>query len=187
MKTSNAYLEKGQLVKKSASVELLSRSTKPCSLIWAFLFFYSVGLAQGKSCRECSIPGFESVTLYYVAQPHSNVGFGMEAGHWNKEESRFSYFLGAKMQWFQWDPNSDKYSNRAENIHFAVYLKGQFQIIDRFYFVASPQLLNLTSFELGLGARYVYPISDVIGIGLEPTYSIMQKECSLNLNVHFAL
>ena len=152
-----------------------------------FLFCYGFAQAQDKTCKECSIPGFESVTFYYVAQPHSNFGFGMEAGHWNKEESRLSYFLGTKLQWFQWDPNSEKYSNRAENIHFSVYIKGQVQLVDRLYFIASPQMLNLSLFEMAAGLRYVFPISDVIGVGLEPTYSIMQKEGSLNLNVHFAL
>ncbi len=66
-------------------------------------------------------------------------------------------------------------------------MKGQFRIIDRLYLVVSPTFVNLSSFETGAGLRYVLPISRVIGIGLEPTYSLVEKQFSINTNIHFAL
>ena len=126
------------------------------------------GHSQSRDCKDCDIPSFQSVTMYYIGQPHSSFGFGVEAGKWNKSESRFSYFLGARMQWFMLDPNSAKFNNVADNVRFSAYV-------------------NLTSFDAAVGLRYSYPLSEVIGIGIEPTYSFVQKEYSLNANIHFAL
>ncbi|MFI5155530.1 MAG: hypothetical protein ACHQEM_05070, partial [Chitinophagales bacterium] len=67
------------------------------------------------------------------------------------------------------------------------YLKGQARLVDRLYFELTPEFVNLTSFDLGLGLRYTYPLSESLGIGIEPTYSMVQKEYSLNANIHFAL
>ena len=85
------------------------------------------------------------------------------------------------------DPNSAKFSNSAENVRFSVYVKGQAMILHKLYFVVTPQLVNLTNFEAGIGFRYTYPLSEVLGVGIEPTYSIVQKEYSLNANIHIAL
>jgi hypothetical protein len=112
----------------------------------------------------------------------------MEAGKWNREASRFSYFLGTKLQWFGVSESSAKSSDQSKyNTRFSLYMKGQFRIIDRLYLVVSPQFVNLTSFETGTGLRYVLPISRVLGIGIEPTYSIIEKQFSINTNIHFAL
>jgi hypothetical protein len=151
------------------------------------LLSYFEGLSQLKDCKDCDIPSFQSVTMYYIAQPHSSFGFGMEAGTWNRSESRFSYFLGARMQWFRLDPNSAKFNNVADNVRFSLYVKGQARIVNRFYLEVSPMFVNLTSIDAAVGLRYSYPLSDVIGIGIEPTYSIVQKEYALNANIHFAL
>lgn len=142
---------------------------------------------QTKECRDCDISSFQAVTFYYIGQPHSSFGFGMEAGKWNKDDSRFSYFLGARMQWFKLDPNSTKFNNVADNVRFSAYLKGQVRIVNRLYMEVSPMLVNLTNFDAAVGLRYAYPLSEVIGIGIEPTYLFVQKEYLLNANIHFAL
>jgi len=153
--------------------------------ILSCLFFTTY--AQVGTCRDCSIPSFGAITLYHIAQPHSNFGFGMEAGKWNKEDSRFSYFMGAKLEWFRLVPGSDKFNNSAGNIHFSVYMKGQFELMDRFYVVVSPEFVNLSSLDAEAGFRYTFPISTSIGIGVEPAYSFIQRQYSLNTNIHFAL
>ncbi len=143
--------------------------------------------AQKRACKDCFVPSFGAITLYHITQAHSSFGFGMEAGKWNKDDSRFSYFIGAKLQWFHLDPNSDKYNNSADNIHYTVYVKGQFELLDRLYVVAGPEFYNLSSLDARTGLRYVFPISNFIGIGVEPAYSFVQKQCSVNANIHFAL
>ena len=147
----------------------------------------SSSMAQLKDCPDCYVPSFQAFTIYYTLQPGSDFGFGFEAGKWNKDASRFSYFLGAKLQWFQYNPNSDKFDNIANNIRFTAYMKGQARIVDRLYFELTPQFVDLNFFDVGLGIRYTYPISESMGIGIEPTYLVVQKEYSMNVNMHFAL
>ncbi len=160
---------------------------KAAWMVSIFLFFFFAGYAQ-KEHRDCCIPAFGSITMYHSYQPGSVIGFGMEAGKWNKEASRFSYFLGTKLQWFGTSESSAKSSEESKYYsRVSLYMKGQLRIIDRLYLVVSPTFVNLTSFETGAGLRYVLPISRVIGIGVEPTYSIVEKQFSINTNIHFAL
>lgn len=161
--------------------------TKPAAILAICLLAFSSGYSQLRDCPDCVVPSFQAFTIYYTLQPGSTFGLGFEAGNWNKDASRFSYFLGSKIQWFQFNPNSEKFSNVAENIRFSLYVKGQARLVDRLYFELSPEFVNLSTFDLGLGLRYTYPLSESLGIGIEPTYSIVQKEYSLNANVHFAL
>ena len=72
-------------------------------------------------------------------------------------------------------------------IRFSFYIKGQVEVVNRLYIVAAPEFVNLTSFEARAGVRYIFPISNLIGIGVEPGYSFVQKQVSLNTNIHFAL
>jgi hypothetical protein len=151
-----------------------------------FLFTFSSFSVKAQSCKDCFVPSFGAITIYHVAQPGSNFGFGFEAGSWNKEQSRFSYFVGSKMQWF--NSSADKPDNNStENIRFSFYIKGQVEVVNRLYIVAAPEFVNLTSFEARAGVRYIFPISNLIGIGVEPGYSFVQKQVSLNTNIHFAL
>jgi hypothetical protein len=148
---------------------------------------FSLASAQSGICRECFVPSFGVITLYHVFQPGYGFGFGMEAGNWNKEESRFSYFLGAKLQWPAQSGDGIKTSNGNAYLHSSFYLKGQMEMVNRLYFVVSPQFMNLSTFETGLGLRYVLPLGKNIAIGVEPTYLLFQKQFSLNSNIHFAL
>lgn len=181
-------LSEAQICFKSSLIRPNPRVlAKPATILAICLLAYSTAFSQLKDCPECVVPSFQAFTIFYTLQPGSTFGFGFEAGKWNKDASRFSYFLGGKLQWFQLNPNSDKFNNSADNIRFSVYMKGQARVVDRLYFELSPEFVNLSSFDLGFGLRYIYPLSESLGIGIEPTYSIVQKEYSLNANIHFAL
>ncbi len=156
------------------------------ALFAAILVFSCVTVkAQTGDCSDCPL-SFGSITVYHTLQQGSNMGFGFEAGMWNKEENRFSYFMGAKMQWLQASAENKK-ENSAENIRYSVYVKGQFEVVNRFYVNAAPEFVNLSSFEARVGLRYVLPLTKTIGLGIEPGYSFVQKQYSLNTNIHFAL
>ena len=141
--------------------------------------------AQSGKCSDCFVSSFGAITLYHVAQPGTNFGFGFEAGSWNKDESRFSYFIGTKMQWFK--SSSDKSEDVAEKLRYSVYVKGQYEVINRLYVVVAPAFVNLSSFDAQAGLRYVFPLSKFIGVGVEPGYSFVQKQYMVNTNIHFAL
>src|SRR5215467_12385319 len=107
MKTQN----NPQMVKSERLMSLIHHNPSPficsirkCSLsvkpVLFFLFIISTFSVKAQSCKDCFVPSFGAITIYHVAQPGSNFGFGFEGGSWNKELSRFSYFVGAKMQWF---------------------------------------------------------------------------------------
>jgi hypothetical protein len=151
----------------------------------ALLFLSFSGNAQSGKCGDCFVSSFGAITVYHVAQSGTNFGFGFEAGSWNKNESPFSYFIGSKMQWFK--SSGDKNENIADKIRYSVYVKGQYEVINRLYVVVAPAFVNLSSFETQAGIRYVFPLSKFIGVGLEPGYSFVQKQYSLNTNIHFAL
>ena len=165
-------------------------SQKPSSYVVAMIICMTVlsvvsAKAQSRKCGDCFVSSFGAITVYHVAQPGTNFGFGFEAGSWNKDESPFSYFIGSKMQWFK--SSADKSENNAEKIRYSVYVKGQYEIITHLYVVAAPSFVNLSSFDAQAGLRYVFPLSKFIGIGVEPGYSFIQKQYSINTNIHFAL
>jgi hypothetical protein len=149
---------------------------------------FFAGYSQTGTCHDCSIPSFGAVTLYQVLQPGSTFGFGMEAGSWNKKNtSRFSVFLGAKMQWFNQTQNISKIDGSGDKTRFAVYAKGQFEILKRFYAELSPELVDLASFDANAGLRYVIPVTRNLALGIEPSYLVVEKQYLLNLDIHFAL
>src|SRR5580765_6312224 len=91
-----------------------SRKPSSCAMIVCIALFFSISSASAQSgkCSDCFVSSFGAITVYHVAQPGTNFGFGFEAGSWNKDESRFSYFIGTKMQWFK--SSSDKSEDVAE-------------------------------------------------------------------------
>jgi hypothetical protein len=158
-------------------------------LILAFLFMANApSQAQAKMHADCCDPSFGAITFFYTVQPGSTLGFGMEAGKWNKEASRFSYFLGTRMQWY---PQGFRENNKVNGVQdvekFYLYLKGQCRIVNRLYLEAAPQVLNLSHFEGSAGLRYVQPLGSLIGVGVEPSYLIVAKQLSVSVNVHLAL
>jgi hypothetical protein len=144
------------------------------------------GKSQANTSNCCG-SSFGAVTLYYSVLPGSNFGFGMEGGNWNKESSPFSFFLGAKMQWYHQPSTGGKTINNNEYINYGLYVKGQFKIVDELYITAAPQFVNMSSFDFSPGLRYVLPVANGFGVGLEPSYSIVQKQFTLSANIHIAL
>jgi hypothetical protein len=82
---------------------------------------------------------------------------------------------------------SPKITGSSRELIFSFYWKGQYKIANHFYLVGQPELVNLSLFEMRTGIRYVIPITKIIGVGLEPGYSLIRKQWSLNTNIHFAL
>jgi hypothetical protein len=149
--------------------------------------FLSADAQSSLSCGECAITSFGAITVYQVFQPRTSFGLGMEAGTWNIKESRFSLFYGASMQWIPIQNSTFKNVGSNDKIRFAAYLKGQMELINRLYLELSPEFVNLSSLDLGAGLRYIVPLTRQMGLGIEPTYWIAQKTCSVNVNLHFAL
>lgn len=115
------------------------------------------------------------------------MGIGIEAGKWKKDAGKFSYFLGTEMHRSDRNENNLKSTVSSKELIISFYWKGQYKIANRFYLIAQPELVNLSSFEMRTGIRYVMPLTKIMGIGLEPGYSLIRKQWSLNTNVHFAL
>jgi hypothetical protein len=194
MKTNRYPLTLSSHVSMNRSSNFLSRLNRQTMKKWLIqsaifsVFACSSLLAKSQAnATNCCDGSFAAVTLYYSVQPGSTLGFGMEGGNWIKESSRFSYFLGARMQWYQQSIPGDKIITNNDFTNFYLYVKAQYRIVDELYIVASPQFVNLNSFDFAPGLRYVFPIANGFGLGLEPSYSIVQKQFNLNANVHIAL
>lgn len=149
--------------------------------------FFQINVAKSQNCKLCSIPSFPSVTVYQSIQGNG-IGFGAEAGTWNKDASRFSYFVGTSMIWMNdKQQNGEKVMSSAKQVQLSFYLKGQYRLASQLYVIAAPGIVDLSTFDLKTGLRYVIPITSIIGIGLEPSYSLNQKQFVFNTNLHFAL
>ena len=147
--------------------------------------FFSAS-AQEK-CNACSVPSFAALTLYHVLQTGSSMGFGIEAGKWKKDAGKFSYFLGTSLVWADPDSRNEKTSDNYKELNISFYWKGQFKVAERLYLIAEPELINLSAFEMRTAVRYVFPLTKIMGIGLEPGYALINSQWSLNTNIHFAL
>jgi hypothetical protein len=130
------------------------------------LFFTLSTVRAQEKCGACSIPSFPALTIYHAFQGGPSMGLGIEAGNWKKDAGKFSYFL---------------------EMMISFYWKGQYKITNRMYMIAQPELINFSSFDLRMGIRYVMPLTKIIGIGIEPGYSLVNKQVSLHTNIHFAL
>jgi hypothetical protein len=152
------------------------------------IFFISISKinAQDK-CNACSIPEFAALTLYHTLQSGPVMGVGIEAGKWKKDAGKFSYFLGTEILWSDTQEKTAKSTGYSKGMIISFYVKGQYKIANRVYLIGQPELVNLSSLELRTGFRYVVPITKIIGIGLEPGYTLVKKQWSLNTNFHFAL
>jgi len=115
------------------------------------------------------------------------MGFGVEAGTWNKDASKFSYFVGTSMVWLENNKADVKTSALPKQTLLSFYLKGQYKLSQHLYIVAAPGIVDLSYLELQTGLRWVVPVTSVIGIGIEPAYAFNQKQFVINANLHFAL
>ena len=156
-------------------------------LAWTIISFFQVSELKSQNCKLCSIPSFPSVTIYQSFQTGHGIGFGVEAGTWNKDAGKFSYFVGTSMAWIENRQTDVKTISSQKQALLSFYLKGQYQLTNHLYVIAAPGIVDLTYFDLQTGFRYVYPLTSVIGIGLEPAYSFNQRQFVINTNLHFAL
>ncbi len=142
---------------------------------------------KSQNCNLCSIPSFPSLTVYQAFQTGHGMGFGVEAGTWNKDAGKFSYFMGTSVVWAENNYTNVKTSSSQNQILLGFYLKGQYKLTKHLYVVAAPGIVNLSYFEVQTGLRYVVPVTKIIGIGIEPAYAFYQKQFLVNANLHFAL
>ena len=142
---------------------------------------------KSQNCNLCSIPSFPTVTVYQSFQTGHGIGFGVEAGTWNKDAGKFSYFIGTNLVWADSSNSKIKTSTAQNQAMLSFYLKGQYKLMNHLYLVAAPGIVNLSYLELQTGLRYVVPLTKVIGIGIEPAYAFNQKQFVVNANLHFAL
>ncbi|HEV3224393.1 MAG TPA: hypothetical protein VGZ90_16045 [Puia sp.] len=148
---------------------------------------FQFGKVKSQSCSLCCIPSFPSLTVYQAFQTGHGMGFGVEAGTWNKDAGKFSYFIGTSMVWTGNNNSQSKTNISPNQTLLSFYVKGQYKLTNHLYVVASPGIVNLSYFELQTGLRYVFPVTSIIGIGIEPAYAINQKQFVVNANLHFAL
>jgi hypothetical protein len=160
---------------------------KSALLTLTVISFLQVSELKSQNCKLCSIPSFPTVTVYQSFQTGHGIGFGAEAGTWNKDAGKFSYFVGTSMVWVQNDPMEVKTTSAQKQALLSFYLKGQYQLTSHLYVVAAPGIVDLSYFDLQTGFRYVFPLTSIIGIGVEPAYSFNQRQFVINTNVHFAL
>jgi len=167
----------------------LSRFAKNRTALLALtvISFFHVSDLKSQNCKLCSIPSFPSVTIYQSFQTGHGIGFGAEAGTWNKDAGKFSYFVGTSMVWVDNKEADAKTVSSQKQTLLSFYLKGQYQLSNHLYVIAAPGIVDLTYFDLQTGFRYVFPVTSVIGIGIEPAYSFNQKQFLINTNLHFAL
>jgi hypothetical protein len=167
------------------------RRQMKCIKFYFFLFFIfccaGFSASAQKRCDACSVPSFAALTVYHVLQTGPSMGFGIEAGKWKKDAGKFSYFLGTSLVWEKNKSSNQKTSDPYKELNISFYWKGQFKLADRFYLIVQPELINLSAFETRTAVRYVFPLTKIMGIGLEPGYALINREWSLNTNVHFAL
>jgi hypothetical protein len=148
---------------------------------------FQFGELKSQNCNHCCIPSFPSLTVYQAFQTGHGMGFGVEAGTWNKDASKFSYFIGTSMVWTENTNTQVKTTTTQNQVLLSFYVKGQYKLTNHLYVVASPGIVNLSYFELQTGLRYVVPVTRVIGIGIEPAYAFNQRQFVVNANLHFAL
>ena len=180
MKTSSSYRD---------SFLYLSRNFKSNTglLLIIIISCFQFSDLKSQNCNLCSIPSFPTVTVYQSFQTGHGIGFGVEAGTWNKDAGKFSYFIGTNLLWADNNNYDVKTSTSQKQSLLSFYLKGQYKLSNRLYIVAEPGIVNLSYFEMQTGFRYVVPVTSVIGIGLEPAYTFNQKQFVINANLHFAL
>jgi hypothetical protein len=149
---------------------------------------FSFSELKSQNCDQCKIASFPSLTVYQAFQTGHGMGFGVEAGNWNKDAGRFSYFIGTSLVWADNRNKEIKTQSPEGNLTLlSFYFKGQYQLSNHLYAIAAPGIVNLSYFEFQTGLRYVIPLSRVVGIGVEPAYAFGQKQVVVNANMHFAL
>ena len=71
------------------------------------------------------------------------MGFGVEAGTWNKDASKFSYFIGTSMVWTGYAIGTKTNSTQYQTL-LTFYVKGQYKVTNHLYLIAAPGIVNLS-------------------------------------------
>ncbi len=173
---------------------LCSGYTRPTGIRTYVLLFLLAGVfsnlhvqAQNADCSACAV--FPSVSVYHTIQSGPGNGIGFEAGNWKKEKGSFSYFFGSSLVWPSGQPTTEKTGTKSGDkpVSMSMYVKGQLALGNKLYAVITPGFQDLSFFTLKAGFRYVIPLSNKVGIGLEPNYSVFQNVMAFNTNLHIAL
>jgi hypothetical protein len=170
------------------SLYLTKKMNQPGLWLLMLLCVFQFNDLKSQVCSPCCVPSFPALTVYQSFQTGHGMGFGVEAGTWKKDAGKFSYFIGTSVVWGQNQNGNVKTQNSSQDQMFLnLYVKGQYKITNHLYAVVAPGIVNLSYFDVQAGLRYVFPVTKVVGIGVEPAYSFNQKVFVLNANLHFAL
>lgn len=142
----------------------------------------------GKSiAQNCGGP-MPVITVYYPFQPGTCFAAGLEAGYQGMD-SPFGFFAGFNLQSFS-NTRIKKDSTENSSFRSSFYLKGSFRLcrlegVTSLYLVMAPQLSKRSDMDLRSGLRLMFPLGEKNGIGLEPLYSIREKNIMVNLMLAF--
>lgn len=144
------------------------------------------GISQFKNNTDCDNPDFSSTTGYTIIQKGFKWIAGAETGRWQGEaDSRFSFFGGLYLG--KYKDTITKTGKIQGNSTFALYEKTQVRIVPNFlYAVASPEIVDFNHFEFRAGLRITLPLTQKIGIGIEPGYAFVSKAYYSAVNIHIA-
>jgi hypothetical protein len=143
--------------------------------------------AMQSSAQNCGDP-VSIMSAYYSYEPHTKFGIGFEAGS-QGVDSRLGYYAGIRLTMLK-QPEYTKQDSAMLDYRLAFYLKGtvrlsSFDSKGSLYVVAAPQMSLQAGFDVQSGLRFMYPLSGKKGIGLEPLYSVRQKNVALNFILAF--
>lgn len=143
--------------------------------------------AQFINGTACDNPSFSATTIYTFFQPMSKFSIGGETGYWHGEaDPIYSFFFG--MYLIKMDSITDKKQKvLTQGANFSLYEKTQLRIIPNYlYAEISPEMVNLSKFDVRGGLRLTIPIGYQLGISIEGGYAYIQKQYYGVFNVHIA-
>ena len=156
-------------------------------LILAIILITSFACCLKSSAQNCGDP-VSILSAYYTYEPHTKFGVGFEAGS-QGVDSRLGYYAGIRLTMLK-QPVYIKQDSAQLDYRLAFYLKGTVRLTSQeskgsLFVVAAPQMSLQSGFDVHSGLRYMYPLSGKKGIGVEPLYSVRQRNVSLNFILAF--
>ena len=139
--------------------------------------------AQYNKCGP-AVPVF---SVYYSHEAGTRYGLGIEAGS-QGVESPFGLYAGFYLK--KLAPQALKSDSSGFTMRGSLYLKGAFRLNQptgrgSIFLTAAPELSVQTGFDLKSGLRFMLPLSGKKALGLEPLYSVRQRNFSFNLIAAF--
>jgi hypothetical protein len=126
------------------------------------------------------------VSAYYILDAKPGVKTGFEAGYIG-HGSRFGYSVGFEMEFHdQEKPLGEEYANQTGDM-FKMYFKGNYRIYKKannlILLTLSPEINMKSRFDLKTGIRFLIPVSQKFGFGLEPSASLLNGNFSTALQI----